>query len=154
MCFAVIYLQISEELRQKIAGFIETGWTSDAECKTTIKTCFEESNYVLDPHTAVGLNVIRKRAPFTRKVLLSGTAHYSKFGKDVLLALGLKPNSESPCEVFKQLEKLNVKPAMNKRLQSAMGKQEIHNDVCMKDLNAVKQKIENFLNELTSSSQI
>ena len=33
-----------------------------------------------------------------------------------------------------------------------MGKQEIHNDVCMKDLNAVKQKIENFLNELTSSS--
>ncbi len=134
-----------------MATVIEPGWASEAECKTTIKTCFEQNNYLLDPHTAVALNVALKRSPSARKVLLSSTAHYSKFGKDVLLALGKEPISDSPCELFKQLEELKIKPVMNESLKNAMGKQEIHNDVCSKDLNAVKEKIENFLMDLTAS---
>jgi threonine synthase len=134
-----------------MATFIEPGWASEAECKTTIKTCFDQNNYLLDPHTAVGLNVALKRPPSARKLLLSSTAHYSKFGKDVLLALGTKPISDSPCELFKQLEGLKIEPVVNESLKNAMRKQEIQNDVCSNDLNAVKENIEIFLKELKSS---
>ena len=134
-----------------MATFIEPGWASEAECKTTIKTCFDQNNYLLDPHTAVSLNVAIKRPPSARKLLLSSTAHYSKFGKDVLLALGTKPISDSPCELFKQLEGLKIEPVVNESLKNAMRKQEIQNDVCSNDLNAVKEKIEIFLKELKSS---
>lgn len=146
------FLQISEELRQDIASFIDCDWASEDECKATIKTCFEEHNYLLDPHTAVGLNVAEKRkAQTARKLLLSATAHYSKFGQDVLLALGINPKSDTPGEVFKQLEELDVEPEMNESLKNAIQKPEIHTEVCPKDLNAVKEKIEYFLMELTAN---
>ena len=130
---------------------IESDWASEAECKKTIKTCFEQNHYLLDPHTAVALNVALKRTPKSaRKLLVTSTAHYSKFGNDVLLALGMEPTSESPCEVLKQLEELKAEPVMNQSLKNAIGKQEIQNNVCSRDMNALKQKVENFLKELKS----
>ena len=142
-------MQISEELRQKIVNFIEAGWASEIECKTTLKRCFEENGYLLDPHTAVGLNVALKRSPKSpRKLLLSSTAHHSKFGKDVLLALGIKPKSDSPCKLFQQLEELKVKPVMHESLKNVIEKWEIQIDVCSKDLNAIKEKIETVLMQL------
>ena len=125
---------------------MDSDWTSEDECKTTIKSCFEENNYLLDPHTAVGLNVARKRATKpARKLLLTATAHYGKFGRDVLLAVGKTPNSETPCGVFKQLEGLNAEPEMNESLRNAMEKPDAHYNVCAKDLHVVKQEIEDFL---------
>ena len=131
---------------------IESDWASEAECKKTLKTCFEQNNYLLDPHTAVALNVALKRTPKSaRKLLVTSTAHYSKFGNDVLLALGMEPTSESPCEVLKQMGELKAEPVMNQSLKNAIGKQEIQNNVCSRDMNALKQKVENFLKELKSN---
>ena len=133
-----------------MANFIVCGWTSEAECEAMIKTCYEQNEYLLDPHTAVGLNVALKRSASARKLLLSSTAHYSKFATHVLLALGKKPNSDSPRELFEQLEELYNTPVMHECLKNAMRRQEINNYVCLNDMNAVKDEIENFLMNLTA----
>ena len=40
---------------------------------------------------------------------------------------------------------------MNESLKNAVGKQEIQNNVCSKNMDALKQKIENFLKELKNN---
>ena len=63
----------------------------------------------------------------------------------------MEPTSKSPCEVFKQLEELETEPVMNESLKNAVGKQEIQNNVCSKNMDALKEKIENFLKELKNN---
>ena len=56
-----------------------TGRVSDKDMKATIATTFEESGYLLDPHTAVGVEIgLLKRRPEVPLVCLA-TAHPSKF---------------------------------------------------------------------------
>ena len=68
--------------------------------------------------------------------------------KDVLLALGEKLTSESPNGLLKQLEELNTEPEMNYSLRDAMKNPEIHQHICARDVNAVKESIEDFLVKL------
>jgi threonine synthase len=75
----------------------------DSETLTTISSFYEKTNYILDPHTAIGIAVGKKlRGPEFPLVCLA-TAHPAKFGDVVKTATGLDP------ELPEQLIKLAAK---------------------------------------------
>ena len=69
-----------------IRELFSADYVSNDESLTTIREVFEETNYLLDPHTAVAWEVaerLRERNP----ILVVSTAHWAKFGADVYKAL-------------------------------------------------------------------
>lgn len=61
-------------------------WVSNDESLATIRRVYDESGYLMDPHTAVAWEVaerLREDCP----VLVVSTAHWAKFGADVFRAL-------------------------------------------------------------------
>lgn len=82
---------------------------SEAETRATIARFYQENDYILDPHTAVGVNAAQAlREPGVPVVCLA-TAHPAKFGQVVEEAIGRKlempppladlESRESRCEV-------------------------------------------------------
>lgn len=67
------------------------GTTGEAETKATIAMTLKAAGYLLDPHTAVGVNVARHQAHGTTPMVTLGTAHPAKFPSAVLEASGVEP---------------------------------------------------------------
>lgn len=61
-------------------------WVSNEQSLATIKRVYDESGYLMDPHTAVAWEVA-ERLREDDPVLIVSTAHWAKFGADVLKAL-------------------------------------------------------------------
>ncbi len=84
----------TETLRSSIRGFS----VSDAATIESIRRTYEETGYVCDPHTAVGLEAVRRletegtAGPF----LVVSTAHPAKFPDTVEQATGLRPVEPAP----------------------------------------------------------
>ncbi|MEG1513004.1 MAG: threonine synthase [Raoultibacter sp.] len=71
----------------------------NATCLETIKRIFDERGYLLDPHTAVAVEVAQ-RLRGENPVLVASTAHWAKFGENVYRALhGIAPESALPKEI-------------------------------------------------------
>ena len=83
---------------------------SEEETLETIRTFYEEHDYLLDPHTAVGVNAARQCSAAGVPVVCLATAHPAKFGGAVTKAIGKPPelppglrglaDKESRCEVL------------------------------------------------------
>jgi threonine synthase len=77
---------VDRETFGKVREVFVGDYASNSESLSTIKRVFAETGYLMDPHTAVAWEVaerLRDDAP----VLLVSTAHWAKFGADVLKAL-------------------------------------------------------------------
>lgn len=76
--------------------FLVGDWVGNDESLATIKRLHEETAYLVDPHTAVAWEVA-ERLRGDNPVLIVSTAHWAKFGTDVLRALlGLRHNDPVP----------------------------------------------------------
>ena len=66
-----------------------TGWADEDQVRESIKHCWDENHYVIDPHTACGYYLLEQmpRDPLTPRVLLSTASPY-KFPRVVNEALG------------------------------------------------------------------
>ena len=69
-------------IREVLAG----DYVTNDDSLATVKRVFDETGYLLDPHTAVAWE-IAERLKGDNPVLVVGTAHWAKFGSDVLKAL-------------------------------------------------------------------
>jgi threonine synthase len=66
-------------------GFVG-GWIGDDESLRRIERCWRKYRYLIDPHTAVGLDIaLQERGE--NPVLVVATAHWAKFAPSVLRAL-------------------------------------------------------------------
>lgn len=73
-------------------------FVTNAESLATVKRVFDEHGYLLDPHTAVAWEVA-ERLEDDAPVLVVSTAHWAKFGTDVLKALlGIAYDAKLPAE--------------------------------------------------------
>jgi threonine synthase len=67
--------------------------TDEAHCTDEMTRTYSESGYILDPHTAVGVNAARRALDRDRAVpmIVLGTAHPAKFPDAVAKAIGTRP---------------------------------------------------------------
>ncbi|MDO9108203.1 MAG: threonine synthase, partial [Coriobacteriia bacterium] len=61
-------------------------WVDNQDALVAVRSVFEETGYLMDPHTAVAWEVA-ERMRGENPVLIVSTAHWAKFGADVLRAL-------------------------------------------------------------------
>ena len=106
--------QITVDELNKIRAEFSAAWVNQAETAETIRTLFNETGYLADPHTAVGVCAMKKwlveeenigSAP---TVVLSTASPY-KFTRHVLTALGEKVSEDEFADV-KRLETVSGVP--------------------------------------------
>jgi threonine synthase len=81
---------IADAPLQAIRALFDACRADEAETLATIRKVHDESGYLLDPHSAVGVTVARKlnvKAPY----IALGTAHPAKFPDAVEKACGIRP---------------------------------------------------------------
>ena len=99
-------LQVPPEKQAEVARLFHAEAVSEAETLQQIRTTFEEHDYILDPHSAVGVRAARD---FPGAICLA-TAHPAKFGEAVKQAIGVEAppppslqglmDKESRCELL------------------------------------------------------
>lgn len=105
---------VEEDVRAKIKEIFWADYASDEETRRTIAQIWEKYGYLIDTHTAVGLNVYQKyreAAGDDTPVIIASTASPYKFGGSVSQALiGDKAGQWSEFEALQALEKLTGVP--------------------------------------------
>jgi threonine synthase len=97
-------LQFSQELQHRICQDFVSKSVNEQETIATIKEFYVTNGYLLDPHTAVGVNAAKAcRVPEVPVVCLA-TAHPAKFGDAVSRATGQEPDLPEPLKDLIQKE--------------------------------------------------
>lgn len=78
--------QVDPETFRTIRSLMTGDFVTNDESLSTIRRVFAETGYLMDPHTAVAWEVA-ERTRGENPVLVVSTAHWAKFGADVLKAL-------------------------------------------------------------------
>ncbi|UCD65412.1 MAG: threonine synthase [Deltaproteobacteria bacterium] len=103
-------LRFDESLLRIIQQDFASKSVSEEETLSTIRKFYEDHDYLLDPHTAVGVNAAQECSSSDIPVICLATAHPAKFGAAVTKAIGKAPDlppalkgledKESRCEVL------------------------------------------------------
>ena len=107
-------------IMERLKTLFASGRQDDVQTLDVIKRTYQQKNYILDPHTAVGVGVAeeyRKKNPESVIVSLA-TAHPAKFPEAVKRAIGFEP--ELPprlADLYTRTEKYDVLPADLSRVQ-------------------------------------
>ena len=101
------------------------------------------SGYTLDPHTAVAWSVADQIHNKTEGVplLIASTAHYAKFGDDVMRALTGSASDVTSPNLLRELNKMTVSPCMHQQLDRCLRDDVTNHDVLPADVTKVKDKI-------------
>lgn len=85
--------------------------TDDVQTLEQIKQVYDETGYVLDPHTAVGMQGARDLQKDGNPIILLATAHPSKFPDAVEKAMGTRPTlPKHLSDLFEREEKMIDQP--------------------------------------------
>jgi threonine synthase len=76
-------ISIPEERWDSVVKFFSSDRCSDQEIKEQIKKTYEESSYLLDPHTATGVRASNNLESKDELVVTMATAHPAKFGEAI-----------------------------------------------------------------------
>ncbi len=82
--------EVDDEVKQQIQAVFWGGYASDEETKATIRSVWENSGYLLDTHTAVGVNVYQKYLGASGDhtvTIIASTANPYKFSQSVAEAI-------------------------------------------------------------------
>jgi len=82
---------LGEEAHAFMRGHFSAGRASERQVAETIDQVLRESAYLLDPHTAVGVQVARAGDSSETPMVVLGTAHPAKFPDAVEAACGIRP---------------------------------------------------------------
>ncbi|MCX8083556.1 MAG: threonine synthase [Calditerrivibrio sp.] len=93
-----------EELTKIQETFISISTTND-ETLNTIKSFYNTHGYILDPHTACGVNAVKKIDDGSSYFITLATAHPAKFEDAIIKAIGKKPEEPDRIKAIKTKEK-------------------------------------------------
>ncbi len=97
-------LVFDKDMLRTIQADFASKSVSEQETLATIKQFHEEHDYLLDPHTAVGVNAARDCQSGNIPVVCLATAHPAKFGDAVLRAIGRAPDLPPALEGLEDME--------------------------------------------------
>jgi threonine synthase len=89
---------VSDDMKKAIGELLWADFCSEDETKAAIERCWTVNGYLVDPHTAVALDVKQKYAASTgdnTAIVIVSTASPYKFGEAVLDAIGMTLGSDS-----------------------------------------------------------
>lgn len=125
---------VSKEMLEKIQAVFAAGCCNDCETKKTIGETFSSHNYLLDPHTAVAVNVYnayRENTGDTTPTVIVSTASPYKFSPAVLEGLGQEIKSSDGFDMMAELNSYTGVPAPEK-LTELKGAKPRFTDICDK----------------------
>ncbi len=86
-------IKLNSDLLEKARKQFTATRADDKQTISLIKECYEDTNYILDPHTAVGMAGAKEIASKTDgAVVLLATAHPAKFPDAVEKAIAIRPS--------------------------------------------------------------
>ena len=101
---------VLEQIHEVFQGY----FCSETETAEVIRSTFEDTGYLTDPHTAAGLGWAKKyieESGDSRKIILASTANPYKFPADVLSCLGIECDSDKPEDIISTLEEASGEKA-------------------------------------------
>ena len=136
--------EITAEMKEKLGDFYGN-YATQEECAAQIRSLYEDTGYVLDPHTAVAAAVYNKykeETGDTTKTVIASTASPYKFTRTVLSAMDEKYADMDDFALTEELEKISgvkIPDAITKIRNAPV----LHNIQCEKD--GMKQAVMEFL---------
>ncbi|XP_007887904.2 threonine synthase-like 1 [Callorhinchus milii] len=140
------YFQVARPLLTRIQDDFVADWCSEEECLAAIYSVYKSCGYILDTHTAVAKVVADRQDDRSCPVIISSTAHPSKFAAAVMQALKVEDVKQSPVDQIQLLKCLDCLPhvhtALLQRLQQAHVQK---GEICPADVDAVMDHVESFI---------
>lgn len=137
------HFQIERMLVEKLQQDLVADWCSEAECLAAIGSTYDASGYILDPHTAVAKVVADRLQDKTCPVIISSTAHYSKFAPTVMQALKIQEINQTSSSQLHLLGSYNALPPPHGALLARTKQQEkMDYQVCAADVDILKSHVE------------
>ena len=97
-----------EETHQRITSLISGATYSDEQIKETMRKCYEETGYILDPHGACGYRALEEQLKDGETGVFCETAHPAKFKEKVDDILGIDVEIPERLAAFMRGEKQSV----------------------------------------------
>lgn len=116
--------EIQPEALKFIRKDFRAGRATQKEVAKTIRTVLDETGYLLDPHTAVGVHVASKFEKPQSPMVVLATAHPAKFPAAVKSASGIDPALPAwLADLMDREERFEVLPAELKAIEGFVSKQ-------------------------------
>ena len=101
-------LLTEEETHQRITSLISGATYSDEQIKETMRQCYKETGYILDPHGACGFRALQENLKPGEVGVFCETAHPAKFKEKVDEILGIDIEIPARLRAFMEGEKQSV----------------------------------------------
>jgi threonine synthase len=128
------WYQISHNALEQLQSLFYGGFADHSDTSKSIKEVFEKYGYLLDPHSAVGYNVLQKYREETGEntpAVLASTASPFKFNRAVLEAIGRDTSHKHEFSLLQELSSITGH-AVPEKLAELKFLPEIHQEVCEK----------------------
>ncbi len=138
------YYTLPDHMRHSM-DFFYSGYADKSKTLSAIEKVYNESNYVMDTHTAVAYSVYKNYVDKTKdntKTVIASTASPYKFTRSVCDALGIDTKDATDFELVKLLSK-ETKMPIPSPIRDLETKAILHNTLCEKD--QIKNVIKNIL---------
>ncbi|MGA1847574.1 threonine synthase [Deferribacter abyssi] len=99
-------INFSDELMKKVREIFDATSTSNERNLEVIKEIYDKYKYIVDPHTACGIDAVLKLKNFYNEAFIAmSTAHPAKFIDSVVKAIGAKPEVPNGLKELENKEK-------------------------------------------------
>ncbi|CAI5788892.1 threonine synthase-like 1 [Podarcis lilfordi] len=138
--------QLQEHFLHRLQQDLVADWCSEDDCLGAIRSVFDTTGYILDTHTALAKVVADRLQDKTCPVIISSTAHYSKFAPAVLQALRIGEIKQTPLSQLHLLNSYNPLPPVHRGLLETLKKNEKQQyQVCAADMNVLMEHVESLI---------
>jgi threonine synthase len=138
--------EIDEQTLAEIKKLFVGQYSTEKEARSTINNVFKKFNYLIDPHTAVGVDSLvkyRSQSADQKKAVVDSTASPYKFSRAVLESLKEKEINADEYRIIEELEAL-TETEIHRGLKGLETMESRHQKSCRKD--EIKKKIAEILN--------
>ncbi|POI23974.1 hypothetical protein CIB84_012278 [Bambusicola thoracicus] len=140
------HFQLRKDLLEKLQQDLVAGWCSEEDCLAAIHSVYSTTGYILDTHTAVAKVVADRLQDRTCPIIISSTAHYSKFAPAILRALRITEIKQNPLSQLHLLSSYSPLPPVHWGLLETLKKNENEGHrVCAADLSMLMSCIETLI---------
>lgn len=136
--------EITPEMRAQLQDFYGN-YATEKETAQVIRQIYEDTGYIIDPHTAVAAKVYKKYKEETQdeaKMVIASTASPYKFTRSVMNAIDPKYDAMSDFELVDELCRLSNVP-VPQAIEDIRSADVLHRDVCEKE--EMCKMVKNFL---------